>query len=192
MLATAFSLDAASRRWPTAAARLLAIACVALASWRGVAIAEARGVFDFWRGERKYVDVARYLADRTEPRAVIIGFGHSGSVRLYADRLTLRWDQLDVAWLDRVVEILASAGRHPYIVVDGSETALFRQLFAAKNRLGALDWTPMAVLLHPRVEIYDAADRAARRTDIIPDSGRSTPGWRCDPPQRWPTPFRME
>ena len=192
MLATAFSLDAASRRWPTTASRLLAVACVALASWRGVAIAEARGAFDLWRGERKYVDVGRYLADRTDPRAVIVSFQHSGSIRLYADRLTLRWDQLGVGWLDRVVDHLMSTGRHPYIVVDGDELELFRRLFAAKNRLGALDWAPMAVLQHPRVAIYDAADRSARRTDIIPESGRSVPGWRCDQPRRWPTRVRME
>ena len=201
MLSTALALDAASRRWTsmtsiqgTAGAfpQLLVLACVALAVWRGVGIAEDRGTFDLWRGERKYADVGRYLADHTDPRAVILSFQHSGSIRLYADRLTMRWDQLDVAWLDRAVEYLSSARRHPYIVVDGDEAQLFRQLFGTLNQLGGLDWTPMAALQHPPVMIFDAADRRARHTDIIAESGRGSAGWRCTPPQRWPTPSRME
>lgn len=186
MLATAFSLDAASRRWSTSTSRLLALACVALACWRGIGIAEERGSFDLWRGERKYADVGRYLAGRTDPRAVMLSFQHSGSIRLYADRLTVRWDQLDVAWLDRAVEYLTSIGRHPYIVVDGDEAQLFRRLFGELNHLGALDWTPMAVLQRPRVEIYDAGDRSARQTEVIAESGEQSAGWRCSQPQRWP------
>jgi hypothetical protein len=198
MLSAAFGLDAASRRWRSipgtavALPQLLALACVALALWRGVGIAEDRGTFDLWRGERKYADVGRYLADHTDPRAAILTFQHSGSIRLYADRLTMRWDQLDVAWLDRAVEHLASIGRHPYIVVDGDERQLFRELFGTLNRLGGLEWTPMAVLQHPPVTIFDAADRRARQTDLITESGRGPAGWRCTPPQRWPTPLRME
>jgi len=200
MLATAFSLDAASRQWKSPPAQTssghatmwLALACVGLAAWRGVSMAEARGTFDFWRGEQKYVDVGRYLAARTDPRAVILSFQHSGSIRLYADRLTLRWDQLDVAWLDRAVEYLVSIGRHPYILVDGDEGELFRRLFGKLNRLGALNWTPMAMLQRPRVEIYDAADRSARQTEVIVDSGRGPAGWRCEePPSRdWGSGFR--
>jgi hypothetical protein len=196
MLATSCAIDAASRRWASApaesVAQSLAFFCVVLAAARGVQIARDRGTFEVWRGERKYADVGRYLASHTDPRAVIISFQHSGSIRLYADRLTMRWDQLDVAWLDRAIEYLASIGRHPYIVVDGEEAQLFRQLFANLNRAGALDWMPMAALQRPYVAVYDAVDRGERRTDAITASGRGAPGWRCTPPQRWPTRLRME
>lgn len=192
MLSTALALDGAMRRWPSTTSRLLVLACLALAGWRGVQIAADRGTFGLWRGERRYVDVGRYIAAHMEPRAVMLSFQHSGSIRHYADRLTLRWDQLDVVWLDRAVDYLASTGRHPYIVVDGDEVELFKRLFGAHNQAGGLDWTPAAVLLHPRVEVYDASDRRARRTDIIPETSRGRAGWRCDLPQRWPTPLRME
>jgi hypothetical protein len=146
-----------------------------------------------WRGERKYADVGRYLVEHTDPRAVILSFQHSGSIRLYADRLTLRWDQLDVAWLDRAVEYLSASGRHPYIVVDGDEAQLFRQLFGTLNRVGSLDWTPMAALQHRLpVMIFDAGDRRPRQTDVIVDTGRGPSGWQCVLPQRWPTRVRME
>jgi hypothetical protein len=192
MLSTALALDGAMRRRPCTISRLLVLACIALAAWRGVDIADDRGTFGLWQNERKYVDVGRYIAAHTEPRAVMLSFQHSGSIRHYADRLTLRWDQLDVVWLDRAVDYLASTGRHPYIVVDGTEVELFKRLFGAHNRAGGLDWTPAAVLQHPRVEVYDASDRRARQTDIIPETSRGHAGWRCDRPQRWPTPLRME
>jgi hypothetical protein len=199
MLATTVAIDAVVRRWGRPAstsagslAQLLALVCVTIAAVRGVQIARDRGTFEVWRGERKYADVGRYLAEHTDPRAVILSFQHSGSIRLYGDRLTLRWDQLDVAWLDRVIDHLASTGRHPYIVVDGEEAQLFRTLFGNLNRTGSLDWMPMAALQRPYVAIYDAADREDRRTDVISTSGRGPAGWRCTPPQRWPTPVRME
>jgi hypothetical protein len=202
MLATTGAIDAMSRRWARSnkststttapVAELLALACVVLAAARGVQIARDRGAFDFWRGERKYADVGRYLGTHTDSRAVILSFQHSGSIRLYGDRLTMRWDQLDVAWLDRAVDYLASTGRHPYIVVDGEEAQLFRQLFANMNQAGALDWMPMAVLQRPYVAVYDASDRSDRQTDVITASGRGPAGWRCTPPQRWPTRVRME
>src|SRR5262245_3505985 len=196
MLATTVAIDAAARRWSTRAGalpQLLAVVGMALAVWRGSAVAVERGTFELWRGERKYVDVGRYLSERTDASAVILSFQHSGSIRLYGDRLTMRWDQLDVVWLDRVVEYLVSVGRHPYIVVDGQEAQLFRELFGAHGQLGRLDWTPMAVL-HRRqpVLIFDAGDRSARRTEAIADSGSGPAGWRCTLPQRWPPRLRME
>src|SRR6185295_15164902 len=173
--------------------QVLALACVALAVWRGIGIAVERGTFNLWRGERKYADVGRYLSDHTDARAVILSFQHSGSIRLYADRLTLRWDQLDVAWLDRAIEYLISVGRDPYIVVDGDEAKLFRELFGKQNQLGRLDWTPMAALQRREpVLIFDAADRRARQTEAIADSGEGPAGWRCSQPQRWPPRLRME
>jgi len=150
------------------------------------------GALDLWRVEQRYVDVGRYFAAHTDPRAVAISVQQSGSIRHYGGRLTLRWDALDPGWLDRVVEHLAATGRHPYVVVDIEEVEPFRARFQPQGRVGALDWTPAAVLGRSRVLVFDAADRRARRTDVIPDGSNGSPAWRCDRPQRWPTPLRME
>ena len=61
-------------------------------------------------------------------------------------RLTLRYDLLDPAWLDRTVEHLRSIGRRPYFVLDDGEVEVFKQRFGRTNRLGALDWPPIATL----------------------------------------------
>ena len=119
---------------------------VAFFAWHGVRSAVDRSAFDLGRGERRYVDVARFVASHTDPDAVILSLQHSGSLRLYADRLTLRYDVLDPLWLDRVVAYLQSIGRRPYFVLDGGEVEAFRQRFGAVSRAGALDWPPLATL----------------------------------------------
>jgi hypothetical protein len=195
MLTTALALDAAARRWRSPsfpAAHLVAAVCVALACWQGVSTAVDRNAFNLWRGEQRYVDVAHYLAAHTDARSVVVSWQHSGSIRHYGDRLTLRWDHLHPAWLDGAAEYLTATGHHPYIVVDVEEVEQFIGRFRPQNRLGALDWTPMAVLGRSRVAIYDAGDRSPRQTDVITDSGRGRAGWRCPMPQRWPMPLRME
>lgn len=192
MLVTAVVLDAIVRRWPSTTSRLAVLGCLALITWWGVTTADERRAFDLWRGERRFVDVARYVSDHTDSRAVILTSQHSGSIRHYAGRLTLRWDLLHAAWLDRAIAYLAETGRHPYVLLDDDEIEKFRTRFRDLNRLGALDWTPAAVLDFPRVVLYDAVDRTPRRPAFVAGSARGAARWRCDLPQRWPTPLRME
>ena len=164
---------------------------VAVLAANGLRIAASRSAFDLGRGERRYVDVARFVRERTEPTAIPITVQHSGSLRLYAGRTTLRYDQLDPRWLDRAVAFLAEHGRHPYIIVDGAEADAFRRRFAGANELGRLDWKPMAVMLEPTdIAIYDPLDRNASPLVITSTARRA--GWRCERPYVWPPPLRIE
>lgn len=183
MLLTAAVLHGIAARfrspWPFATA----LVCVFVMCRWGVLTAQERFAFDLWRGERRFVDVARYVRDRTEPRAVVLAFQHSGSIRHYAGRLTLRWDLLEPARLDQAVAFLESNGRHPYILVDGDEVPLFTARFDGASRLGKLDWTPMARLEQPPVLVYDPLRRSASDApDTIRFTGSGTAQWRCDPP----------
>ena len=76
-------------------AQIAIAAVVALVSLHHLRFLSSHSVFDLGRSERKYVDVARFVADHTEPDAVILSRLHSGSLRFYADRQTLRFDILD-------------------------------------------------------------------------------------------------
>ena len=158
MLLTAAALEAIARRWLRPAYLFVMVAAVALLAWHGVRVAADRSAFDLGRGERRYIDVARFIASHTDPAAVILSVQHSGSLRIYADRLTLRYDSLDPLWLDRVVAHLQSIGRRPYYVLDGGEVGTFRRRFGQANGMGTLDWPPMATL-GGTIAVYDPIDR---------------------------------
>ena len=110
--------------------------------------------------EQRHIKAARYVEQLTPETAVIICVQHSGSVRYYAHRITLRYDSIYEHRLDTTLRELAAKGYRPYIVVDDWEEVEFRKRFAAKNRAGALDWKPVVrVLTSPEVRIFDPEGR---------------------------------
>ena len=190
MLLTAAALETIARRWLRPIYPFAIAAAVALFAWHGVRVAVDRSVFDLGRSERRYIDVARFIAGHTDPDAVILSVQHSGSLRLYADRLTLRYDALDPLWLDRVVTHLQSIGRRPYYVLDGGEVEAFRRRFGAANRAGTLDWPPLATL-RGTIAVYDPIDRRPDASPLAIAGTRGAHGL-CDAPQSWPPVLRMK
>jgi hypothetical protein len=189
MLLTAAALEAVAHRWLRPAYPFAIAAAVAFLAWHGLRVAVERTAFDLGREERRYVDIARFVAAHTEPNAVILSVQHSGSLRLYADRLTLRYDALDPRWLDRVVDYLQANGRRPYYVLDGVEVDAFRSRFGAMNRMGTLDWPPMATL-GGTIAVYDPIDRRPGASPLAIARTRGTHPL-CDPPQSWPPVLRI-
>src|SRR4029450_6031955 len=106
-------------------------------------------------------------APPTDPAAVFISWQQSGSIRLYADRLTLNFARLDRHWLDRTGDPLRASGRRPYPRNEGFEEQAFREPFSATNRLGSLDWTPIPVYRTPYVAIYDPDVRESGRSAAV-------------------------
>src|SRR5262249_44610778 len=161
MVLTAASLDALCVRARPVWRVVLCAAIPAALCVNGVRVARAHSAFDIGRAERRYVDVARFVADRTEGASVMIALRHSGTLRMYAGRLTLRFDQLDPAWLDRAVAFLQQRGRHPYIVVEAGERALFQRRFGGSSEVGRLAWPPIGRLESADVHVFAPGDREA-------------------------------
>jgi hypothetical protein len=192
MLLTAAAADAIARRWMRPADRVVIAVTVALLAWHGLHVAETRRAFDLGREERRYIDVARFVADHTDPDAVMLSVQHSGSLRLYAGRMTLRYDVLDPLWLDRALDYLEGIGRRPYFVLDGGEVEAFRRRFGGSSGAGALGWPPMA-MLGSTVSIYDPRDRKPDTSPLAIASTRAIhDGWLCDRPQAWPPRLRIK
>jgi hypothetical protein len=183
MIAAAAGVDAMTRRiHPWASSIALGISVV-LVGVVGVATAAERAAFDIGRWERRYVDVARFFASHSDSKAVAISLQHSGTLRMYAGRLTLRFDQLDPEWLDRAVQFLADNGRRPFIVLEDGEVEMFRKRFAAVSQTGRLDWPPIGQFESSRVVVYDALDRrSADRPLAIATAAARRSGFRCDEP----------
>lgn len=190
MLLTAAALETIIRRWLSAAYPFAIAAVVAFFAWHGLRVAVDRSAFDLGRGERRYLDVARFVAAHTDPNAVILSVQHSGALRIYADRLTLRFDVLDPLWLDRAIAHLQSIGRRPYYVLDGGEVDAFRRRFGATNRSGTLDWPPVATL-GGQIAVYDPIDRHPETPPLAIGSTRGRHAL-CDAPQSWPPVLRMK
>jgi hypothetical protein len=153
------SLVAALFRTPSLAWRRAAVGLVAAIGIAGLAQAIRHGVLSEARGEAKYIEVAKAVDAITSPDEVIISAQHSGSIRYYAGRLTLRWDYVDANWLDRTVDWLEAHGHHPYFVLEDPEIETIRARFPRSSSVARLDWTPVVIFRGGQVKMFDAIRR---------------------------------
>jgi len=139
---------------------IAACLCAALVPY-GFNVGSNAGIFRQADFERRHVRAAAEVAARTPATAAILAVQHSGSVRYYANRITLRYDWMAPDRLDAVIRDMTALGHHPFIVVDGWEEAEFRARFGPHSPAGRLDWSPLAQVSGnteiPDVRLYDLA-----------------------------------
>lgn len=177
MLGSATAILAATRRLPHR--RLLVAAAVAAVACRNVGFAVEHGVTRLWREEHRYPVVARAVRERTEPGSVVLAMQHSGSVRHYAGRRTLRYDILDGEWLDRAVEWLEARGAPAYLVADDWELPAIRKRFGSQRTLERLARPIFVYSGASRVFVFDlGGSPPAGAPETIVDDFR---GPRCFP-----------
>jgi hypothetical protein len=112
--------------------------------------------------ERKYFGAAELARVRTEPNSILFAMQHSGSARYYAGRMTLRYDILNPAWLDRSVAWLSEHGVHAYALLDDWEAKDFQKRFAGQATVAQLD-RPVAIYQGAVVtHFYDLAPAGTR------------------------------
>jgi hypothetical protein len=90
--------------------------------------------------------VGRFVRDQLPGSAFVLAAQHSGSVRYYSHRPTLRWDLLDGRSLDRAVRSLRVAGYEPFLVVDTGEDEEFRQRFSESGQRAVAALAPVATI----------------------------------------------
>lgn len=118
--------------------------------------AAAAGAFALQTAERKYPDAGRFIRDRLPQTGLVLARQHSGSVRYYAGRPTLRWDVLHPGELDRALADLRRAGYTPFAVLDADEYVEFRARFAGAAEAPA-SMTVLGTFGRTRVFGFDAA-----------------------------------
>ena len=129
------------------AIRILGLVTLLGVGVHGLYFASTHGAFPSGEGDHRYVSIAKLAADHTEPSSIVITGQNTGPVRYYGGRMTLRFDLLDQAWLDRAVEWMTAHGHHPYFLLEEWEIPVFQQRFASGNVLGALGFPP-AIAYH--------------------------------------------
>jgi hypothetical protein len=147
------AVEWAAARLPPAprCAALVAFACLMLG--HAVTFNRQIAVLDTGDGEQKYVDAGVYVDRVTPPGSVILSMQHSGSIRYYSGRLTLRYDALEPGWLDRAIETLESHGRPVYLLIDEWEEPDVRKRFAGQRAMLKLE-TPAATGRAGKLRFY--------------------------------------
>lgn len=141
-----------ARLAPRAASAAFALLVAGLAaSW--LTTAARLGVFTARLQERKYPEAGALVRARVPEHGLVLAMQHSGSVRHYTGRRTLRWDLLDPAWLDRAVASLRAAGFGTFAVLDPDEDVQFRDRFGRAGQSAPARMVPVGAA--GRTRIYE-------------------------------------
>jgi len=160
LVLTSVTIVAGSRRLPRPLLVVAPALAIGLVAWHGFVYAAGSGAFHS-QVEMKYETMGEYVARHVPERAAILAAQHSGSVRHYSGRVTIRYDLIPPAALDPVIARLRGLGYQPYILLEPFEEEEFRQRFRDHSVAGALDWPPVARLHDSGVALYDLSDRLA-------------------------------
>lgn len=144
--ATFASLAPGDGRPRAAAFLLLATTLVGWGVWQG------RSAFRVREDQTRH-RVAGYWAGGLPDNAVVISNGHSGSVRYYGNRVTLRFEWLYPDVYHEALIYLQASGKRVYAVLDDVEREIFRQRYASVADVSWLDREPL--LVAGRVYFYE-------------------------------------
>ena len=148
-IALLFCVDAVE--WAASRSPLVTVRAVALVAFTAVSLAHAVTfsqripIDEVGEGEEKYSDAGVFVDRVTPPNAVIVSMQHSGSIRYYSGRTTLRYDFMDPGWLDRAVEYLEARGRPVYLLLDEWEVPRLKERFPGQRAIAVLDRRPDSV-----------------------------------------------
>jgi hypothetical protein len=146
----------------------LSVICILLA-YVSILKSTELGVFDIKRAEQRYAIVGTQVDRFLPDDAVVLSVNHSGSIRLYGQRATMRWDLIAPDRLDATLDVLKDHGYVPFLALDEYEEDVFRNRFSKGSRFGRLDWPPRIEYPGPtRVRIFRLADRDAGLDGPLP------------------------
>jgi hypothetical protein len=156
MVLTAAAVGALARRLPAPVRLVTTLTLLIVVCGRTIDYAAARATFDTG-GEQKYAITGRYVAEHLPANAVILSEQHSGSIRYYGHRTTVRFGSIPADHLDGALAGLQRLGYQPYLVVEDWEEDAFRRQFAGRRAVDALAAGPEYRLPLGNVRIYPLA-----------------------------------
>ncbi len=141
-----------------ASGRRRAIAFAAIAALlAGSGLWQGRSAFNVRAQEARYLAAGRFARGLPD-NAAIISNQHSGSLRYYSNRVTLRYEWLEPDAYTQAVDYLHSLGRPVFVVLDDHERDVFRARYAAAADISWLDEPPLLVAAD-RVYFYAVPER---------------------------------
>jgi len=153
LVLAAASFGALAPRARAARAASYFLVMLALAGW-GLYMGQA--AFDVRDQEARY-RLAGNLARGLPHEAVVLANHHRGSIRYYANRVTLRFEWLEPEAYGEALAYLRASGKPVFAVLDDVEREIVRQRYAAVADLSWLDQEPLLVA-GKRVYFYKLPD----------------------------------
>jgi hypothetical protein len=135
---TAATLVGVARLIPATVRVVTTLAALGFIVHHTLTYAAARATFDTG-GEQKFAVTGRYIASTLPQDAVIFSEIHSGSIRYYSQRPTIRFGSVPPDHLEGAVTELHRLGYRPYLVAEDWEEQAFRRQFAGRSILASLD-----------------------------------------------------
>lgn len=116
-------------RRPAVTAAVVA-AFVVIVAGRSEILLRASSVWEIAAMEARYPLAGDWINVNTPQTSVVMANQHSGSLRWYGKRQTIRWDFIAPEQLVPTVRDLQSRGVTVYVALEGDEVAMFDQRFA--------------------------------------------------------------
>ena len=161
---------------------------VGITCWRQAA---QEGAFRAWQSDRRFVAVARLVRDVTPPNSAVLAMIHSGSLRYYGGRMTIRYDILDQGWLDRGVEWLTARGVPVYALLEDWEIEPFATRFSGERLAQRIGRPPtLEYRSNETIRLYDLSAPDPAGTALAPSvvvTERFADRWRSALPVPAPT-----
>jgi hypothetical protein len=88
--------------------------------------------------ELRYKGAGTFVRDALPANAIVLAAQHSGSVRYYSNKPTVRWDIAAPTDLDAIITAVRAAGFAPFAVMDEGEVATFREHFPGQRTVDRL------------------------------------------------------
>jgi hypothetical protein len=139
------------------------------------------GTLTIGYGEGRYIAVADYIEKQLPENAVYLSMQHSGTLRFYSGRRTLRFDFIPPKEFSSTIDWLTANNHRPFFVLEDWEEAIYRDyLKAVPGRLANLDMGIVAELRRPvRVRVYDPllpfVDGKQPERIVMPEDRRCAP-----------------
>ena len=181
-----FILMAAAVTWltrtlPAAIALPLLVVFLAFYVQQRVEFILGLGTLTIGHGEGRYIALAEYVEKELPPNAVFISMQHSGTLRFYSGRRTLRFDFIPPGEFSSTIDWLNAHDHRPFLILEDWEEAIYREhLAAVGDRLARLDMGIVAELRRPvRVRVYDPllpfVDGKQPQKIVMPEDRRCAP-----------------
>lgn len=106
------------------------VAFTAIVVGRSEVLLRSSSVWNVASMEERYPLAGDWIKVNTPPDSVVLANQHSGSLRWYGKRQTLRWDFIDPQQLEQTVRELQSHHATVYVALEGDEVAMFDRRFA--------------------------------------------------------------